>query len=100
MKGSFKLIMDKASLPMMSRNWDGMHPNFYRRYKWAYKPEYDGIKALPVASPNFYKFIHTCEDIVQYEVRFSFHNIAIDPTSWTDIRHFASGYDTARRNNS
>ncbi|KAF8626362.1 hypothetical protein AX15_005013 [Amanita polypyramis BW_CC] len=56
-----------ASLAMMSCDWDCMRPSFYRRYKWAYKPEYDRTKALPVASPNFYKFIRICEDIVQDE---------------------------------
>ena len=53
---------------MMSCDWDTMHPNFNRRYKWAYIPEYDGIKAVPIASPNFRKFVRTCEDIVQDEV--------------------------------
>ena len=53
---------------MMSCDWDATRPNFYRRYKWAYKAEYDGIKAVPIASPNFRKFIHICEDIAQDEV--------------------------------
>lgn len=53
---------------MMSCDWDATRPNFYRRYKWAYKAEYDGIKAVPIASPNFRKFIRICEDIAQDEV--------------------------------
>jgi hypothetical protein len=52
----------------MSCDWDATRPNFYRRYKWAYKAEYDGIKAVPIASPNFRKFIRICEDIAQDEV--------------------------------
>jgi len=56
-----------VSLPMMSCDWDVMRPNHYRRYKWAYKPEYDGIKAVPIASPNFHKFIRIRESIAQDE---------------------------------
>lgn len=56
----------------MSRDWDAMRPNHYRRYKWAYKPEYDGIKAVPIASPNLHKFIRICENITQDEVNSTF----------------------------
>ncbi|KAF8638818.1 hypothetical protein AX17_001876 [Amanita inopinata Kibby_2008] len=56
-----------ATLPMMSCEWDRMRPNHYRRYKWAFRPEYDGIKTIPVASPNLYEFIHACIKLVQNE---------------------------------
>ncbi|KAK2460682.1 hypothetical protein APHAL10511_007152 [Amanita phalloides] len=56
-----------ASVSMMSCDWNAMRPNHYKRYKWAYKPEYDGIKAFPVASPNFHRFIHVCEEIAHDE---------------------------------
>ncbi len=57
---------------MMSCDWDAMRPNHYRRYKWAYKPEYDGIKAVPIASPNFYKFVRIRESIVRDKVHSTF----------------------------
>ncbi|PFH53575.1 hypothetical protein AMATHDRAFT_73372 [Amanita thiersii Skay4041] len=56
-----------ATLPMMSCDWDRMRPNYYRRYKWAFQPEYDEIKAACIGAPNFYKFIRICLETVQPE---------------------------------
>lgn len=84
---------------MMS--WDATRPNFYRRYKWAYKTEYDGIKAVPIASPNFRKFIRICEDIAQDEVHLTLVTHASTEFMFlSDVGYIPSEYDRARASDS
>jgi hypothetical protein len=56
-------------MPMMSCDWDAMRPTFYRRYKWAYKPEYNRVEAFQVPLPSLYQFIQVCNEVVSMEVR-------------------------------
>lgn len=49
----------------MSFEWERMRPNFYRRYKWAFRPEYENINAPVVAQPALHEFMQACADILE-----------------------------------
>ncbi|KIL68496.1 hypothetical protein M378DRAFT_71592 [Amanita muscaria Koide BX008] len=57
-----------TTLSMVPYDWDSVRPTFYSRYKWAYKPEYDRIKATQIPFPSLHRFIRTCEGIALSEV--------------------------------
>ena len=45
-----------VSMPLASVDWARIPPNFYRRYKWAFKSCYDDSETPVVALPEFYRF--------------------------------------------
>jgi len=47
---------------MQSMPFDSAHtyPNFFRRYKWAFRAEYDNFENPVIAQPELHKFIHLC----------------------------------------
>jgi len=50
--------IDMVSMPLMSFN--RIRPDFYRRYKWAFRTDYDDSETPIVAQPELYRFIHAC----------------------------------------
>jgi hypothetical protein len=43
-----------------------MRPKFFRRYKWAFKAEYDQPSRMPVAAqPELHLFIRTCGEMLR-----------------------------------
>ncbi|KAL9714643.1 N-alpha-acetyltransferase, non-catalitic subunit [Leucoagaricus gongylophorus] len=48
------------TLSLLSFNWDRTRPNFFRRYKWAFKPDYEKFDTIPVGHPDFVKFMRAC----------------------------------------
>jgi hypothetical protein len=44
----------------MSFDWDRTRPNFFRRYKWAFRAEYDAFESPVVAPPELHEFIRIC----------------------------------------
>lgn len=60
-----------VSIPLMSFEWERMRPNFYRRYKWAFRPEYENINAPVVAQPALHEFMQACAEILEGEERTS-----------------------------
>lgn len=40
-----------------------MRPAFFRRYKWAFRPEYDNINTQTVGHPELYRLLPLCADI-------------------------------------
>ncbi|KAF8959765.1 Mak10 subunit, NatC N-terminal acetyltransferase-domain-containing protein [Flammula alnicola] len=53
-----------VSMPLMSFDWDRTRPNFFRRYKWAFRAEYDAYEAPVIAPPELHEFIRTCGEIL------------------------------------
>lgn len=49
-----------VSMPLMSFDWARIRPNFHRRYKWAFRAEYDESETPVVAQPELYRFIQAC----------------------------------------
>ena len=41
------------------------YPNFFRRYKWAFRAEYDNFENPAIAHPELHKFIHMCAVILK-----------------------------------
>ncbi|TFK32597.1 Mak10 subunit, NatC N-terminal acetyltransferase-domain-containing protein [Crucibulum laeve] len=56
-----------VTLPLMSFDWNRIRPSFYRRYKWAFRPEYDNIGMPPVAHPELSTFMQACSDVLKHE---------------------------------
>ena len=48
-----------VSLPS-SFDWARIPPNFFRRYKWAFRSCYDDLETPVVAPPELYRFIKAC----------------------------------------
>lgn len=48
------------SMPLMSFDWVRVQPNFCRRYKWAFRTDYDDSETPVVAQPELYRFIKAC----------------------------------------
>ncbi|EPQ50584.1 hypothetical protein GLOTRDRAFT_118272 [Gloeophyllum trabeum ATCC 11539] len=46
-----------SALKMPSISWGRSHLNFRRRYKWAFKPEYNDVPLKPVAQPDFEQYM-------------------------------------------
>jgi hypothetical protein len=46
-----------------------MRLNFYRRYKWAFRPEYDEIEAIDVGAPKYSDFLPTCSEMVKVDFK-------------------------------
>ena len=75
----------------MSFEWERMRPNFYRRYKWAFRPEYENINAPVVAQPALHEFMQACADILEVRLQPNFY-----PSLPTDCRRERSAHH--RRN--
>jgi len=58
---------------MMSFDWSGTRPNFYRRYKWAFRAEYDSSEIPVVAQPELHLFIRECGEILEVGIRVLSH---------------------------
>ncbi|KAF9009616.1 Mak10 subunit, NatC N-terminal acetyltransferase-domain-containing protein [Cyathus striatus] len=56
-----------VTLPFISFDWNRIRPNFYKRYKWAFRPEYDNINALPVAHPELSSYMRACSGVLREE---------------------------------
>ncbi|KDR82005.1 hypothetical protein GALMADRAFT_221894 [Galerina marginata CBS 339.88] len=54
------------SMPLMSFDWTRIRPNFFRRYKWAFRAEYDIFESPVVAQPELHEFIRACGEILQF----------------------------------
>ena len=43
------------------------HPNFIRRYKWAFEPDYaTSFELLPVAQPDIQQYIRECDEVLSH----------------------------------
>ncbi|KAG5650935.1 hypothetical protein H0H81_010490 [Sphagnurus paluster] len=54
-----------ACMSLLTFDWNRMRPAFFRRYKWAFRPEYDSIRTPPVAHPELYRIMPVCADVLQ-----------------------------------
>ena len=52
-------------MPSMSFDSARTYPNFFRRYKWAFRAEYDNFENPAIAHPELHKFIHMCAVILK-----------------------------------
>jgi len=59
-------------MPFMSLEWDRIKPDFYRRYKWAFREEYDAYETPVVAQPELSAFIRTSAELLQVGLSTSF----------------------------
>lgn len=55
----------QITMPLMTFDWDETRPNFFRRYKWAFRAEYDLFEAPDVATPEMYRFIRACGGLIR-----------------------------------
>jgi hypothetical protein len=53
---------------MLTLDWERIRLNFLRRYKWAFRPEYDRIESAPPASPDYPKFLPACAEMLKVNV--------------------------------
>ncbi|PPQ65821.1 hypothetical protein CVT24_012048 [Panaeolus cyanescens] len=53
-----------ATLPFLSFDWDKTRPNFFRRYKWAFRTDYDNSENEVVAQPELHVFIRQATEAV------------------------------------
>ncbi|KAK0458604.1 Mak10 subunit, NatC N-terminal acetyltransferase-domain-containing protein [Desarmillaria tabescens] len=49
--------------PLLPFDWKRMKPNFLRRYKWAWLPQYEDVCVPPVGHPELYKFLPSAQEI-------------------------------------
>ncbi|KAF9557743.1 Mak10-domain-containing protein [Agrocybe pediades] len=54
-----------TTMPLMSLDWERVKLDFFRRYKWAFREEYDDYPTPVVAQPDLSKFLRTCAQILQ-----------------------------------
>ncbi|SRR6266545_612821 len=60
-------IWIQATIPLVSFDWERSRPNFFRRYKWAFKEEPERPFQLPVvAQPESHQFIKDCGEILSH----------------------------------
>ncbi|GLB35595.1 putative mak10 subunit, NatC N(alpha)-terminal acetyltransferase [Lyophyllum shimeji] len=57
-----------TSMSLLSFDWNRMRPAFFRRYKWAFRPEYDEIKTPTVGHPELHRLMPVCADALQDEL--------------------------------
>lgn len=50
-----------VTIPIVPVYWEEVLPTFLKRYKWAYRPEYQMTKAAPVAQPDLYEFMRAID---------------------------------------
>ncbi|KAF8162736.1 Mak10 subunit, NatC N-terminal acetyltransferase-domain-containing protein [Crassisporium funariophilum] len=63
--GAMCTALFMVTMPLMSFDWDRMRPNFYRRYKWAFRSEYDDFESSVVAQPELHQFVAICGESLQ-----------------------------------
>ena len=56
-----------VSMPLSSFDWARIRPNFYRRYKWAFRSCYDDLETPVVAPPELYRFMKACGESVEVD---------------------------------
>lgn len=56
-----------VSMPLASFDWVRIRPNFYRRYKWAFRSCYDDSETPVVAPPELYRFINACGESLKVD---------------------------------
>lgn len=57
-----------VSMPLMSFDWARIRPNFYRRYKWAFRTDYGDSEIPVVAQPELYRFINACGESLKVDL--------------------------------
>lgn len=57
-------------MSQISFSWDRLRPAFYRRYKWAFEPEYDRIRLPVVAPPSLARLMPACTALFDVSNRF------------------------------
>ncbi|THH13088.1 hypothetical protein EW146_g7094 [Bondarzewia mesenterica] len=55
------------TLPSLDYSGDRLVQNIIKRYKWAFRSEYQTISRAPVAPPDLPLFLSTCSEILQNE---------------------------------
>ncbi|KAF6764625.1 Mak10 subunit, NatC N-terminal acetyltransferase-domain-containing protein [Ephemerocybe angulata] len=51
-----------VTIPMIPLDWEEVQPAFERRYKWAFRPEYQRCRAAPLVQPDLYEFMRGIDD--------------------------------------
>ena len=59
-----KLTSGQLTIPLR-RPWKEVRANFYRRWKWAFVPDFDAIDTMLVCGPEYDKFMLYCKEVVQ-----------------------------------
>ena len=49
----------------LRRPWKEVRANFYRRWKWAFVPDFDAIDTMLVCGPEYDRFMANCKDVLQ-----------------------------------
>ena len=62
----------QITMPLMTFDWDETRPNFFRRYKWAFRAEYDLFEAPDVATPEMHGFIRACGGLIRVRCCYTF----------------------------
>ena len=57
-----------VSMPLASFDWARIRPNFYRRYKWAFKSCYEDSETPVVAPPELHRFIKACGESLEVDL--------------------------------
>ncbi|KAG6916900.1 hypothetical protein DXG01_004733 [Tephrocybe rancida] len=60
-----------SCMPLLNFDSNRMRPAFFRRYKWAFQPEYDDIDTPTVGHPELYRLVALYADTYQV----CFHNL-------------------------
>lgn len=56
--------------PLLPFDWQRMKPNFLRRYKWAWRRQYEDVCVRPVGHPELYKFLPSAHEISEVRTEF------------------------------
>lgn len=56
------------TMPLMSFDWARIRLNFHRRYKWAFRTDYDNLDTPVVAQPELYRFMKACGESMQVKI--------------------------------
>ncbi|KAF9032977.1 Mak10 subunit, NatC N-terminal acetyltransferase-domain-containing protein [Panaeolus papilionaceus] len=56
--------MYMVTVPLLSFDWDKMRPNFFRRYKWAFRTDYDNSENDVIGQPELHVFIRQATNAV------------------------------------
>ncbi|KAG7453081.1 uncharacterized protein BT62DRAFT_959328 [Guyanagaster necrorhizus] len=57
------IAMFSVMAALLPFDWQRMKPNFIRRYKWAWRPQYKDVCTHPVGHPQLYKFLPSTQEI-------------------------------------
>jgi len=56
-----------SSMSLITLPWSRMRATFCRRYKWAFRPDYDNIETPVVGHPELHSLTQACSDALQDE---------------------------------